>query len=151
MIDHKSFTEVYKSYSSWLGWKARTICKDDPETLIADTWARVWSGRHRIKAITGGLLLTIMWGIARSNWKRHLREQRHLENFAQLPKSEWEDCELPEIDPDKLPTCDRNLYLRLLNHCQQAGKTYLKDTEIPVATLHDFRKRMRKRFLEKAN
>jgi len=151
MIDHTSFTDAYKTYSGWMSWRAIKLCKSDPETLIADTWARVWSGKHRIKAITPGLLLTIMWGVARSNWKKHLREQRHLENFAHLPKPEWEDCELPEIDPDKLPACDRNLYQRLLKYCQREGQTHLKDTAIPRSTLKGFRVRMRKRFLEKAD
>ena len=144
MIDHTMFETAYKAHARWVrGWACK-LYKIDPDRLVSDTWSRVWIAREHLDRIDPGLLKVIMLGLSHHYFRDKQRELKHLEKRSRSPHYEWEDCELPEIDPSTLPPCDRSLYLRLREYAE--SNLRLKDTGIPRTTLKGFRVRMRKRF-----
>lgn len=126
---------------------ARKLYRIDPDRLAAETWARLWSIRDRIDTIKPVLLRVIMSGLVKTYWRKATTERRHLERYAHTPKSEREDCELPQVNCEEFSEADRAIYSKLLEYSQK--RQSLQATGIPRSTLHDFRSRMRKRFPEK--
>jgi len=146
MIDHIAFTKAYNEHSKWVTYLARKMYRIDPDRIAADTWTRVWSIRERIEAITPALLRLIMPSLVKDRWRRDAVEWRHVKASAYMPKSEWQEVELPQIMPDDLSKADQAIYRRLLSYSR--SRQTLRDTGIPPSSLHHFRARLRERFPE---
>lgn len=147
MIDDNTFTQAYNQYSRWVCWMASKTYPRDPLAIAADVWERVWTNRASIQTIGCGLLLKIVRDLSRTRDRDDKTHLRHLERYSWNQPKTTEDIEAPQppiqLITSNLTKSDKRTLRKLKNYAETPGGK-VKDMGIPRATLHYFRKRVKR-------